>query len=121
MTDDDLFLVPSEARESLSRAEARDRKASAGRMRVQVGEAWYPIAALDDAGFEVALDVAPKLRGLVEIHEGPRLLRSALIVAMGPIGDVMRYAFKRTTAPRMTAPLDYERTDALPSGYLAAT
>ncbi len=119
MTDDDMFFLPREARESLARAP--DREASAGRMRVQVGEVWYPITALDEDGFEVALNLAPKLRGLVEIHEGPRLLRSALIVAMDPVGDVMRYAFKRTTAPRTTAPLDYERTGDLPSGYLGAT
>ena len=120
VTDSDMFFLPKDVREGLARARARDRKASGGRLRVQVGDTWYPITAYDETGFEVALEVAPKLRGLVEIHEGPRLLRSVLIVAMEPSGDVMRYAFKRATAARTTAPLDYERMGDLPSGYLSA-
>lgn len=120
MTQSELHYLPEEVRQGLARARARDRRATGGRMRVQVGDDWYPISAYDDDGFEVALEVAPKLRGLVEIHEGARLLRSVLIVAMAPTGTAMRYAFKRATAARDTAPLDYERRSEAPAGYLPA-
>lgn len=118
MTDVDHDELPQAVRSGIARARDRDRRASGGRLRVQTGEAWYPILSYDAAGFDVALEVAPKLRGLVEIHEGPRHLRSALIVATEPSGGVMRYVFKRVTAARMTAPIDYARDEDLPSGYL---
>ena len=121
MTDLDEDILPADIREGLARAQARDRKATGGRLRVQMGEAWYPIRSYDAHGFEVALEVAPKLRGLVEIHDGPRLIRTALIVAVEPAGDAMRYAFKRTTAARATAPLDYEQAAETPFAYLPAT
>ncbi|WP_299812836.1 hypothetical protein [uncultured Jannaschia sp.] len=112
--------LPQEVREGLARARDRARRQTGGRLRVQMGDTWYPILSYDDAGFDVALQTAPKLRGLVEIHEGPRLLRSVLIVATEPVGTVMRYTFKRATAARTTAPLDYVRSGDEPLGYLAS-
>ena len=120
VSETDPFFLPADVREGLARARARDRRTTGGRLRVQVGDDWYPITAYDDSGFEVPLDVAPKLRGLVEIYDGPRLLRSVLIVAGGPSGDAMRYGFKRATAARTSAALDYERAGDAPAGYIAA-
>ncbi|MCK0167887.1 hypothetical protein MWU52_10035 [Jannaschia sp. S6380] len=120
MDDSTLNYLPKEVRDGLARARDRDRRATGGRMRVHVGEDWYPIAAYDDEGFEVALDVAPKLRGLVEIHEGAQLLRSVLIVAAAPTDTTMRYVFKRATAARDAAPLDYVRSGTDPVGLLTA-
>ena len=120
MAEPDLSHLPKEVREGLARARARDRKLSGGRLRVEVGEAWYPIRSYDATGFEVALDVAPKLRGLVEIHDGPRLVRSALIVASEVVDGAMRYGFKRVTAARETAPLDYVVASEAVAGALPA-
>lgn len=117
LTDDDI--LPADVREGLRRARGRARRASGGRLRVQVGESWYPIRSYDEAGFEVALDVAPKLRGLVEIHEGPTLLRTALVVAGEPRGDAMRYEFKRVTRALSAPPVDYVRADDAPAGLIA--
>ncbi|MEM9795970.1 MAG: hypothetical protein AAF919_05755 [Pseudomonadota bacterium] len=121
MSQPELYFLPQEVREGLARARARDQRATGGRLRVQVGDAWYPIRRFDETGFDVALDAAPKLRGLVEIHDGARMVRSALIVAGEPSGEVMRYEFKRVTAVRDSAALDYERSSDLPSGYLSAS
>ena len=121
MIDSDLFALPRDVREGLIAARARDRLRSGGKLRVQVGADWYPILSYDDAGFEVAPDVAPKLRGLVEIHEGPSCLRTALIVAGEPGRRAVRYEFKRSTPVRDTAPVDYERATEAPAGYLGAT
>jgi hypothetical protein len=120
MTETDLFHLPKEVRDGLLAARARDRRATGGRLRVQVGEDWYPIRAFDATGFEVAIDAAPKLRGLVEIHDGPTLLQTALIIACEADADVMRYEFKRVTAARADAPVDYERASEAPAGFLTA-
>lgn len=118
MTDVDHDELPEAVRDGLARARDRDRRATGGRLRVQAGQDWHPILSYDSGGFEVALDVAPRLRGLVEIHDGPRHLHSALIVATEPSGRTMRYVFKRSTAARSTAPLDYARDGDVPAGYL---
>ena len=103
----DLYFLPKEVRDGLARARAADAK-RAGRLRVQVGETWFPIVSLDQTGFEVALADAPRLRGLVEIHDGARLVRTCLIVAMAPTAaGGMRYEFKRATAVRRAPALDY--------------
>ena len=118
--DIDEGFLPRDVLDGLERARHRHRLATGGKLRIQVGEAWYPIRSYSSTGFDVPLDVAPKLRGRVEIHDGPRMICTALIVAAMPDGDLMRYEYKRTTPARMTAPLDYERAGDLPSGYLSA-
>lgn len=120
MSEPDLSHLPAEVREGLARARARDRKVTGGRLRVEVGDAWYPIRSYDATGFEVAIDVAPKLRGLVEIHDGPRMVRTALIVAGEVVDGAMRYGFKRTTAARDAAPLDYVVATEAVAGALPA-
>ncbi|WP_139176554.1 hypothetical protein [Jannaschia faecimaris] len=124
MSESDLYHLPKDVRDGLALARERDRKATGGRLRVQMGDTWYPIITFDEAGFEVllsAFDGAPNLRGLVDIHEGPRMIRTVLIVAGEPSGETMRYDFKRATAPRTQAPVDYERKVDAPAGYLGRT
>ncbi|WP_371156657.1 hypothetical protein [Jannaschia sp. 2305UL9-9] len=118
MAETERQFLSKDVREGLEAARARDRRVSGGKLRVQVGDVWYPIRSCDETGFRVALDVAPKLRGLVEIHEGARLLRTVLIVAAEPTGDMMHYEFKRATAARQTPALDYVRDSTEPAGYL---
>jgi len=117
----DIQFLPKEVREGLAKARARDRKKTGGRLRVQMGDTWYPITSYDASGFDVELEVAPKLRGLVEIHEGANLLQSVLIVATEPEGEVMRYTFKRATAARMSPPVDYERAIEETAGFLSSS
>lgn len=112
-------MLPDAVRAGLARAQDRDRRATGGRLRVQVGEVWHPILSYDADGFEVSLDAAMTLRGLVEIHDGPRHVHSALVVATEPAGGVVRYVFKRSTPARAAAPLDYAREGEAPAGYLA--
>lgn len=120
MSDTDRIFLSKDVREGLARARANDRRKTGGKLRLQVGDAWYPVRSLDERGVEVALDIAPKLRGYVEIHDGPRVLRTALIIASEPRGDVMRYDFKRIARVHRTAPLDYVRDVSAPDGYLTA-
>ena len=71
----------------------------------------YAVRRADAEGFEVAHDLRLP-RGLVALHEGGRLTRHALVVAEGPRGDAMRYVYKRSTAARRAAPVDYELAPA---------
>lgn len=124
MNESEFYHLPKEVRAGLAAAQAKDRKATGGRLRVQMGETWYPIHSFDGTGFEIMLDVmagGPMLRGLVDIYEGPRMVRSVLIIAGEPDGKTMRYDFKRTTAPRVQAPVDYVRATDAPAGYLTGT
>ncbi|MEM8825163.1 MAG: hypothetical protein AAGF30_16265, partial [Pseudomonadota bacterium] len=118
MIDIESDALPKEVREGLERAREQDRRKTGGKLRVQVGDTWYPIRSFDQSGFEVGIDDAPKLRGLVEIHDGARMLRQALIIAGASTDDVMRYEFKRATASRSAAPVDYVRKSEAPVGYL---
>lgn len=113
-------FLSKEVLEGLDRARQRDRKKTGGSLRVQIGDDWYPLLSYDRTGFEVAADIAPKLRGLVEIHDGPRHVRTALIMATEVTDGAIRYSFKRTTAPRLFAPVDYVLNSEQPAGYLTA-
>ena len=112
-------ILPEAVLAGIARARDRDRRATGGRLRVQAGDDWHPILSYDAEGFEVPLDAALTLRGLVEIHDGARHLHSALIVATEPVAGAMRYVFKRSTAARDAAPLDYAREGDAPAGLIA--
>lgn len=107
-TESDIF--PREVREGLAGRSRPPRRPVRG-MRLRVGDAWYPIRSLDETGFDLDLEFAPKLRGLVEIHDGSTLLRTGLVVATAPSRDVMHYDFKLTTEARRAPPLDYVRAE----------
>ena len=71
------------------------------------GQSW-PILRLWDKGFALASSNLPTLRGFVDIHEGDAHLCQALIVASELVGQEVHCTFKRMTAIRDTAPLDFE-------------
>jgi hypothetical protein len=110
MADDPFYDLPEDVRAALraptpGRAEGRN-----ARLRLRVtsgpGEAWYVIRSMDAAGFELA-DAVPNLRGHVEIWEGPRMIRTALVVAAPSGPGPARYEFKRATGARAAPPRDY--------------
>lgn len=74
---------------------------------LRAGDLVCAVRRLDARGFEVAYDLAARLPGHVDLHEGGRLTRRALIVAEGRRGDAMRYAFKQVSDARAAPPLDY--------------
>ena len=95
------------------RAAHLEQRRKSTRLRVAVGQEYWPIHRSWDGGFAVEAGTVPPLRGLVDIYEGPRHLYQALIVASELHGDVMRYEFKRNTAAADRAALDfYQETEA---------
>jgi len=106
-------FLPKEVLDGLDLARARDRRNRA-RLRVSTGEATFPVLEFRDGGFALALQNAPKLRGLVDLYDGSRHLSRCLIVASEQDGALMRYEFKRSTAATDRAPLDFVREVSSP-------
>jgi hypothetical protein len=109
--------LPEDVRKGLEAAQAKAaRKGS--RLCVHVGESVHPLVQLTDDGFTVDAERVPRLRGLVDIYDGPRHLSRALIIAAAEDGALMRYEFKRET-PIKTQPIrDYADEREGPTGYL---
>jgi hypothetical protein len=101
--DEDL---PAEMREAMEGQPPSPRPEVRG-LRLRAGDEWFPIRAMDETGFDIDLSLAPRLPGLVEIHDGATLLRTGLVVATGTVGDAMRYDFKRATDARRAPPRDW--------------
>lgn len=113
-----LEFLPKEVREGLEAARKRDLKRKA-RLRVEVGDAVYPVLRFWDNGFALDADFSPgKLRGLVDVYDGSRHVFQCLIVATSIENGELVCDFKRATAVSDRAPLDFWRRDDAPVGYL---
>ncbi|MES2666349.1 MAG: hypothetical protein V4712_09640 [Pseudomonadota bacterium] len=113
-----LEFLPKEVREGLEAARKRDLK-KRSRLRVQVGEAVYPVLRFWHDGFALDADFSPaKLRGLVDVYDGSRHIFQCLIMASGIEGGELVCDFKRATAVTGQAPLDFWKDPELPAGYL---
>ncbi|WP_128515857.1 hypothetical protein [Tabrizicola thermarum] len=114
-----LEFLPAEVREGLDAARKRDQKRKS-KLRVQVGEAVYPVLRFWDNGFALDADFSPgKLRGLVDVFDGSRHVFQCLIVASGIEHGELVCDFKRATAVTERAPLDFWRDENAPVGYLS--
>lgn len=109
--------LPKEIRDQLAAAQRHVKRKRATRS-VHVGDEAFAIIEMSDDGFALVADDAPRLRGLIDIFEGPNHLYQALIIATAADGDLMRYGFKRNTATARTAPVDFIQSDARPAGLL---
>ena len=92
----------------------------ANRLRVQAGDALYPVTRQRVGGFSVLIEDAPKLRGHVDLYDGARHMSRCLIIASEEEGDEIHYEFKRATAASDQAPLDFYRESSAPVGLLTA-
>lgn len=109
--------LPKEVREGLALARKKAQRKKA-RLRVRVGDETYPILRMWPDGFALDRDDTDHLRGLVDVYDGSRHLYRALIVAAREEGQEMSFDFKRATVAADKAPLDYDRPDDAPIGYL---
>jgi len=112
-----LEFLPKDVLEGLREAHMRSL-ARKSRIRVRVGEHDYPVLKMWHDGFSLALEDAPKLRGLVDLYNGSRHLSQCLIVASAEEGDMMSYEFKRNTASAEAPALDFVADDMRPVALL---
>ncbi len=112
-----LEFLPKDIVEGLAMARNRETTRKS-RLRVQVGEAVFPVLRFWHDGFALDADMAPKLRGLVDVFDGSRHIFQCLIVASSVEHGQLVCEFKRNTAVRDSAPLDYWRDEHAPVAYL---
>ena len=112
-----LEFLPKEVREGLESARRRDQKRKS-RLRVQLGEAVFPLLRLWDEGFALDAGRASRLRGLVDVYDGARHICQCLIVASTVENGELICEFKRSTPTRELPPLDFWKDENAPVGYL---
>ena len=98
-----------------ARAQAFHRKK---RLRVVVGDEYFPVLRSWDGGFALAVEDAPHLRGTVEFCDGAKELYECLIVCSAQEGAEMIYEYKRLTPAVEEHPVDFELADDAPVAYL---
>ena len=113
-----LEYLPQHIAEGFARAQRRER-AGGKRLRLQLGEAVFPILRLWHDGFSLDAARAPqRLRGFVEVHEGPNLLLSCLLVASEIDNGELICTFKRATPAADAPAADYWRGENPPRKLL---
>lgn len=112
-----LEFLPKEVRDGLEAARLRDRKRRA-RLRVQVGNAVFPVLRFWEDGFALDAGMAPKLRGLVDLYDGERHIFQCLIVASTVESGELVCDFKRSTMVLDRPALDYWRDENAPVALL---
>jgi hypothetical protein len=109
--------LPEAIRAGLDEARKRDLKRRS-RLRIVAGNEVYPILRFWETGFTLDVGQVVSLRGSVDIYEGPKHLYTALIVASDIEDGELICTMKRATPTRDRPPLDYERDEDAPVGYL---
>lgn len=112
-----LEFLPEDIRRGLLMAQERTTRRTR-RLSVHVGDAVFPLSRLWDGGFSVDAQRTPRLRGLVDLYDGPRHLSQCLIIAAAAEGGQTIYEFKRETAAVDRPPRDYAEDGSPPAGYL---
>ena len=113
-----LEFLPKEVREGLEAARKKDLKRKS-RLRVQVGDAVFPVLRFWHDGFALDADLCPgKLRGLVDVYDGSRHIFQCLIVASQHRERRAGLRFQAATAVSDRAALDFWRDENAPVGYL---
>lgn len=106
-------FLSREVQEGLNAARKRAQHRKS-RLRVHAGDEIFRVLRSWDDGFAMDLDVAPKLRGLVDLYDGSRHLYQCLIVASSEEDHEMIYEFKRHTAASDTPPVDFALDENAP-------
>lgn len=111
--------LPPEVQAGLDAAR-KDALRRASRIRIQVGDATYPVLRTWDDGFAMDGETAPILRGRVDLYDGARLLSKCLIIASEEENGELRFEYKRMTDATETQPLDFYRAPDAPVALLDA-
>ena len=77
------------------------------RLHVEFNKNHYPIIWLTQNGFCVEAEMAPMIRGLVNLYDGEKHLKQCLIVAYKEENGIVHFDYKRDTATQTSAPKDF--------------
>jgi hypothetical protein len=112
-----LEHLPEAVRKGLEEA----RKAALrrqGRLSVHDGDATYRIRRLWDGGFALDLAGSDRLRGHVDIYDGPRHLYQCLVVSAIEDSDERVFEFKWLTPVTDRPAPDFVNPDFVPAALL---
>ena len=112
-----LNFMSKELREGLDTARKSEQRRKS-RLRVQVGEAVFPILRMWSGGFALDATLTPQLRGLVDVYDGAAHIFQCLIVASVAEASEVICEYKRATAVADRAALDFVRDENAPIAYL---
>jgi len=112
-----LEFLPKEVRDGLETVRRRDTKRQS-RLRVQVGEAVFPVLRLSDEEMQLDASLTPHLRGLVDVYDGARHVAQCLIVASTQENGILFCGFKRSTDVMEGPALDYWKDENAPVAFL---
>ena len=113
-----LEYLPDGVREALALTRKRDMQ-KGNKLCVHDGDTVYRIRRLWDNGFALDADTAARLRGRVEIYDGPRHLYQCLVIDSAVRGDERVFDFKWVNAIPDRPPADFVREENAPIGLLA--
>jgi hypothetical protein len=113
-----LEYLPKEVREGLEAARKRANKRKS-RLRVQVGDAVFPVLRFWDEGFALDASMTSHLRGLVDVYDGARHIFQCLIIASSVENGELVCEFKRSTMVSDHAALDFWRDENAPVAFLS--
>jgi hypothetical protein len=112
-----LEFLPPEVKAGLDAARLREQSRRS-RLRVQVGEAVFPVLRFWHDGLALDGKLTPHLRGRVDIYDGARHVYQCLIVASSVENGELICDFKRSTPVTGAAPLDFWRDENAPVALL---
>ena len=112
-----MSYLPQDLQDNLDAARVAGLK-KMSRLKVRTDETVVKVLRSWKTGFAVDLADAAHLRGLVDMYDGERHLFTCLIVAAEAEGGEMQFEYKRSTAAKDSAPLDFHRETPAPLAYL---
>ena len=118
-----LELLPKDLLDGF-RAARRRQARRRSRLHIRVGEAVFPILRQWPGGFSLDATSTPRLRGLVDLYDGPRHILQGLIVAWvetdagAAEADEIRCEFKHVTFVAEGPAADFWRGEPGPVGFL---
>ena len=112
-----IEMLPDDVVKGLQKARKRSMQRT-DKLCVHDGDDVYRILRFWNDGFSIALEDAAKLRGRVEIYDGPRHLYQCLIVNSREDGDEMVFDFKWMHEVRTQPAADFVMEREAPAGFL---
>lgn len=112
-----MSYLPKDVQLALEQAhKAMQRKSQ--RLCIHVGEEVFPVSHLWEDSFAIDAEVAPKLRGFVDLYDGPRHVSQCLIMTSREENGERIYDFKWNTDVAEKPAVDYVRDEAAPIALL---
>ena len=110
-------FLPDAVQQGLDEARKKASKRR-GRLSVHDGAEIYRVLRMWDGGFAIDLEGSARLRGHVDIYDGPKHLYQCLVMSSVAEGDERIFEFKWVTPVATQPAADFVRPDFVPAGLI---